>query len=461
MRLGLSRPKPLIRGPNRYLPLGRGLKQLGTIFSIVALLLVGATIYWFGYQRSRSPAHETVQLSGRAIVERPAPAPRETRPQPGRLIVQVLSGADHAPLRVFESRLSPLPAITWTRHETEDGRFEISAAQLEHPRRLHLRAADHLPFQAEILFAHVPPDGVLEVFQVLLEPGTEISGRVRDAATGAPILGARVRALSSVPTGRVDEYPLDLNAPVAVTTADGEFQIRHSGKEPLRHLVAWHEGYAAAFLRDLGPHQPKQDVELALSPGGSVRIHMTQAGKPAPPLLYTLDQPQSPDMAPLLAPAALGDAHGEAVLRYAPPGVYRVIIAVPEGGGEWGRSALHILPSESPAVVWEIEEFCGFFGLVTGSGSQTHLRVRLADQRYPYVTLFETRPDAKNEFEFGFVPPGNYVVRIDDPAGGIPPEEHPFAVSGGEWIHIEVPAPGGSSQDAVRAETQTETGHEQ
>jgi hypothetical protein len=166
-------------------------------------------------------------------------------------------------------------------------------------------------------------------------------------------------------------------------------------------------------------------------------------------------------MAPLLAPAALGDTLGDAVLRYAPPGVYRVIIEVPQGGGEWGRSALHILPEESPAVTWEIEDFCGFFGTVTGEGTHTHLRIRLADERYPYVTLFETRPNEKNEFEFGFVPPGNYLVRVDDPVNTTPPEEHPFTVGHGEWIHIEVPAPRRPPQAEASPQNHEETSHEQ
>lgn len=180
-----------------------------------------------------------------------------TVPGAGRLEGRVVDGTSGAPVSAFkvrfvdpvlapgERRLTGIGA-TWVREghafDDEEGRWSTAGAELTPGDVIGVEV--HAPGYAVARLEHVvvpPPAEPLELVTALV-PGVSVLGSVLDAASGAPIEGASVRAYP----GSVDLSRLhggDPHGPSAVLTdARGEFLIENAPLGEVKLLVE-HEAY--------------------------------------------------------------------------------------------------------------------------------------------------------------------------------------------------------------------------
>ncbi|MBZ4417481.1 carboxypeptidase-like regulatory domain-containing protein [Myxococcus sp. RHSTA-1-4] len=142
-----------------------------------------------------------------------------------------------------------------------DGDFRLP---VERPGRHHLRIIAP-GLGSAYREVEVAPGQDLDLGKVRLDPGRRVSGRVVDAETSAPVVGAVARVYLS-------EEPPDAEDPEArvamhITSFDGTFTFVMLESRPLR-LEVRREGYLP-LLQQLGAGDEK--LELRLSPGWRAR----------------------------------------------------------------------------------------------------------------------------------------------------------------------------------------------
>lgn len=402
---------------------------LALLVALVLLLFLGGAF---------APQEEPV-LRGNAVAEREEPVAVPEPARPGRLQIFVADQETKSPIVDFEMRREPAPSANWLRNQSSDGRFELSGS-LSRQMRVRVRADGYLPSHVDLLYANVPEDEAMEAFSFLLERGYEVAGTVLDDATGEPLKGAHVRAVATIDARDFEDYaPADPNAHVTQTDAAGTYAMTVTTDTPEGYLVAWAPGYAATIHEVKG--SPKGKVALRLKPGAHKRFTLVQPDDSVGPMNFRLDQPQGGAATSPIPLAATSTPDASATLRFVAEGVYRVIIEVPNGGGEWGRAAVAVAHDEQESVTWVVDEFGGIFGTVKHFGTDDKIVVSLVDARYPFVPLYETAPDADGLFDFGFIPVGLYTILVSREGSDAEATEKKFNVTNGEWREVEVSMP--------------------
>ncbi len=410
------------------------LKKAGGFAVLLALAAgVGALLYLAGAFDTNS------DLSGQAVAVREDPAPAPEPPRPGRLQIFVADAETKAPITEFKMRREPAPSANWLANKSADGRIELSGF-LDRRMRLNLRANGYLPSFVELLYANVPEDGVMKAVTVLLEPGYDLNGFVVDDATGSPIPGAHVRAMASVEKGDFEDYPAaDPAVPVDATDEDGHYRLTVTPPAAGRYIVAWADNYAVTLIeQDLAALQ--HAVEFRLQPGGNKTFLLRQSGELVGRMDIHLDQPQFPEATHVMPLRSTSRQDHPAVFRHVPQGIYRATLRVP-GSGEWGRAVIAIAPDVAPTTEWDVDEFGGLFGTIEDYDPEVPVRVSIVDARFPFVPIFDTAPDEAGLFEFGFLPPGPYSVRVAHAGSKETPNARKYNVVNGEWREILVSMP--------------------
>lgn len=171
-------------------------------------------------------------------------------------------------------------AWAWARRTPvgPDGRFEVEIAQATSNVSLRATAPGFPPSPA--VRAAVTPDARAPEVTLTLAAGRSVLGRVTNAATAAPIAGARVRLVAADARADTHRAQAATAAPqVAVTDATGEFTLRALG-DGTWELVVEADHHRAAKLRFDVPFRGLLD--LALAPTLSLRGRTTLAdGSPA------------------------------------------------------------------------------------------------------------------------------------------------------------------------------------
>ncbi len=115
---------------------------------------------------------------------------------------------------------------------------------------------------------HVAEGEAADVGTVVMKKGREVRGRVTDAATGAPIVGALVEVRDAPSSAKGWKRPLHVSERGATKSGnDGTFTLPHVD-DGSRVLLVEHPGYLQARL-PLESHQ--YEVAVALDPGAIVR----------------------------------------------------------------------------------------------------------------------------------------------------------------------------------------------
>ena len=412
-------------------------KAVGTGIIVAIVLALGALLYFGGVF---SPASSDKALTGQAVAEREEPASAPEPPRPGRLQIFVADAETGEPVTEFEMRREPAPSVNWLENRSADGRFELSGA-LDRYMRLHFRADGYFPNHVDLFYANVPEDGVMKALTLQMQPGYVVTGTVIDDQTGEPIEGARIRGMAGPDVTEFENYTLTGESVLFdKTNNSGTFRLEVAPPSAGRMLVVWAEDYAVHVVEQ-NLEAPEKELEIRLQPGAHKSFRLVQSGGAVGPMHFRLDQPQTEGGAPPIALEATSRPKRPAELRYVQEGVYRAIIDVPGGGGEWGRAVVAVAQDEPNTVLWDVDEFGGIFGAVKEFSPDTPLVVSIVDARYPFVPIFESAPDSDGLFEFGFLPPGAYLVRVEIAGSDGAPEEKKYNVTNGEWREIDVDMP--------------------
>ncbi len=206
------------------------------------------------------------------------PASKASKPR-GSSLPFVLVEAGSAELRLVMRREVGIRGRLVREDGTPVTRFEVNGVSTTSPRGEFFRGP-HGTRPQEFRFSapglatlSMRVDAVegqaLDLGAVVLRPGRQVRGRVTDAATGRPVVGALVD-VGDVPTdanGWADEAMLHEEDGVVRTRPDGTFTLPHVLEQPYA-LVVSHEAYSQKRLL-LGAKQ--DEVEVALAVGALLR----------------------------------------------------------------------------------------------------------------------------------------------------------------------------------------------
>jgi RNA polymerase sigma factor (sigma-70 family) len=336
---------------------------------------------------------------------------------------------------------------TWTAVADPEGRFvlptEFDTTQLE-------ARAKHYGLTAETIF--VAQGEALEDVVIALEPGFDVVGIVRDAATREPVAGARV----SVPSGEIRQWwgirDEDFDA---ITGPDGRFRIEGKATGAFINILAWHATYPPEFVLNVTPN-PREDVEVLLSKGGRFTGRVLRNGEPIAGLRIhaglLFGQPHLPSITPAdqLAYYSLAytDADGKFDYAALPYGRYFIRIIDPDPNAPLadrylGRFWIDFENGATVDRVFEIGAFSRIEGTLHGVADPSQTVVALYDARYPTEMMYMTGekhgsngPDADGRYHFGPVPAGNYVVRAMVQGETFEPIEETVTVGSGQIIDL-------------------------
>lgn len=252
-------------------------------------------------------------------------------------------------------------------------------------------------------------------------------GTVRNAVTGAPVAGARVRAYNGV----------DALAKVVDTDAQGTYRLGYVPPGSYRlmvsdptgdHVTAW--SGAASSLATAAPiavvDGPPVTADVALTPrstiGGTVTNQAT--GRPVAGLWATLY-----DAAGATLGARVTDATGWFQFRYLAAGSYRLKLSDPAGGyvAEHWRDAT-TLATATPIPVGSggltrTDVAVAPLGTVTGVVTDQHTGTAVVGT---WVSMYDTSgrllgtraTDATGRYTFRSLASGSYHLLIAHPQGG-------------------------------------------
>lgn len=174
---------------------------------------------------------------------------------------QVVDAVTGKPIQSFAVRWGEW---TWRDFTSDNGEFELTNIEREHV-TLEARAPGYAPTKT---VAMTIADGqTVEEVIIKLKRGEEAAGIVLDAATGAPLEGARVRPLDS-PMLR-SEYLRGTawSSQDPMTDAEGRFELAGLGDQPC--VLAWKQGYAPSVIF-LADQDASEELVFELSQGASV-----------------------------------------------------------------------------------------------------------------------------------------------------------------------------------------------
>jgi protocatechuate 3,4-dioxygenase beta subunit len=194
-----------------------------------------------------------------------------------------------------------------------------------------------------------------------LERGASVRGVVRDAATGAPLAGARVLSETDAPSKVLPVSPEQLPGQVrrfAVTGEDGAFELAHLSPGP-QMLRALHAERAPAWSGpfEVRDGEAREGIELRLGAGGGVRGRVRgEGGEPLPRQLVLASQADFDPRRRLSYGLAVTDETGRYEIGNLPPG-FHVVLWIGAVERAYGGSARGTLPVVVRREAFETVEF--------------------------------------------------------------------------------------------------------
>ena len=200
----------------------------------------------------------------------------------------------------------------------------------------------------------------VDLGEVRLDEGRRITGRVVDAETGAPVVGAALQPTEMVPPGA--GLPHEIGMP-GLTDEDGTFELERLEARALT-LVVRHDDYMEARV-PLGAGE--ETVPVSMVPGARVEATLTdEQGRPLRGEI-TLRQEGGFNRETIDVQGGTGQRRG------IEPGVYLARAIVRDKGGEGVLHAQRVRVPESGVVKLTF----------TRRSQGATLKVRLEDQEYP------------------------------------------------------------------------------
>lgn len=249
--------------------------------------------------------------------------------------------------RAFPREAGPFPF-----HDRRDGSFEVGGVGVQGEHVLYVTADGYAPGYSERF--SVQEGQVTRGVDVRLSIGGTIAGRLVDARTNEPVVGASVRTrdnewtdMSGIPflSTLQEAMPQKTADRTVLTDSDGRFEFHHMG-EGVVQLHITHPQYVTLQHKNVAVNEGvKTDVgSLKMSSGCVVKGTVyTPDGAPAANAevrIQSRAQIGSPGQG-ILAKTIRTDAQGKYVIRNLPPGDYQISATPGSLGSEnvFGRIA--------------------------------------------------------------------------------------------------------------------------
>ncbi len=296
----------------------------------------------------------------------------------------------------------------------------------------------------------VPPEGAVDLGTVLLQPGTELAGRVT-GEDGEPVAGAAVRAEAGDP---VAARLADLGeAPGATTGADGGFVIRGLRPGDTVALRVEHPDYAAGAVLPgvhLAGEEPVTVTVLRGSPpsgpkptpkgGGARPPHRAGEGILAGRILgLSFEELQRVEVRANSAEeerAAVVDYTGAWRLERAAPGEWTVTARIGEREAR-GRVRLASGKGATAALDLTFPGILVLSGTIQQSGDPV-AGVWVEARRLDGGPAVTGMTDPEGRFRFEGLQAGEYEVSVERP-GGRKPHRRTFELAGDRDMVLDLP----------------------
>jgi hypothetical protein len=377
------------------------------------------------------------------------PPKGETRAQAGDTGVQItLSRTGYVRGRVVGDAGAPIARFRANGVEGSDGRLAVPIRE-DGSLVIEVSATGYAPAKRAV---DVTRGADLEFGDVALTRGREVRGQVVDAATGAPVVAARIRPLSARETGVIQDRGLvvETSEPdMVLSGVDGAFTLPHGSAG--MSLRVERDGYARATVSigsDDGP------VVVRLGRGGTIAARVLNArGEPMAGLgVGALVRGEDPE-----AKTGNTDAQGRAELTGLPGGTYLVWVVGANNNPGLGGRTVEVRDGETVAL--ELREREGSTTLtvaVSGPGvsEDGELNVGLLPGNVPTIARMQDfftigvplQPgddDPPLAPTFQRLAPGRYTVLVAKPDGGkgIRLFTQPIDVGAGPRQRVEVTVP--------------------
>lgn len=385
---------------------------------------------------------EHLVTAGKEGFWQPTPPPR-VRPGDAEVRV-VLSRRAAVRGRVVGEGGAPLASarVNGRLPEEGDGRFSVPIAA-DGPLTLVFTAEGHAPLERSV---DVTRAADLDLGDVTLGRGREVTGVVVDGVTGAPVPAARVTVVRDVPVVRFELD--DRDTQVTVTGPDGAFAVHHAPDRSRLRVEA--TGYAPVSVTI--PEVPGA-LRVALGRGGSLGVRVLRAtGEPMARVevaAFTRDGAHR---------SGKTDADGRWEAKALAPGRYVVFASADRSNPGLAGSAVDVADGERALV--ELREVASGTTLAVvlsgpGAAGPEGLHVALVPGELQRVTQLADvaalgAPIEPVEKEPGLTPTfqllaaGRYTLLVGrDAPGGFALLTVPVDVRGGPPQRLEVEVPEG------------------
>lgn len=305
-------------------------------------------------------------------------------------------------------------ASEWQPVHTENGAFRLD--EIAPPETwLEVRAPGYVVAVTDPVA--VAPGEVITDIVVRLEEGLSLSGSVRDAVTGNPVAGARLRAYSPprfhamIISEREETMGLEYST-IARTGRDGRFTISSLPPDATVSLVAWSDGYERRVL-------PRIDViavasvplSIPLAPEGQLEVHLTQGGQPAEGIsvaIYRVDVDEPSE------DYWTGGSSGT-TFDGLPAGPYGVVVSTRgEARTQLGVLEADVRAGETTILEADLDAFPAMFGSIAGtvqlSPNGRDFAMVQAKSGATLDLMNLSQSDEFGHFEITGLPPGDYTV---------------------------------------------------
>jgi RNA polymerase sigma factor (sigma-70 family) len=171
---------------------------------------------------------------------------------------------------------------SWKECNSPTGEFELTDVALPEVVLL-VRAEGYAMAKTPI---SLPPGKTVDGITVALSKGIEIAGIVVEASSGQPVPDARVKPIGGDFRADAFDYEPWWGPRATVTDAEGRFRLSDIEPGATVDLVAYHKGYAAAFLFGIVAGSGSE-VKLVLSQGSTLKGNVHSGMEPVANAIVT------------------------------------------------------------------------------------------------------------------------------------------------------------------------------
>jgi len=326
--------------------------------------------------------------------------------------------------------------------------------------RLNVNATGYQPYERSDLLVRAGQE--LDLGPILLDPVPVVRVRVLDRASGAPVVGARVRMQEEAPDQQTirrkitlspdsGEHSIEIGESRSATTdAEGWAELT-SFEGKTVSLRATAEGHAPARITGLAlPQADSVTQELRMGPGGDVLVRVVDSDG-APVAGARVQRKGENDQGGMMAFGASGpeevtDSRGEVLFSSLEPGPQsfclsegdsnagfftgndQVVIAGLGGGGDEEWSSVSVVEGQRVELVLQAPPRSGLSGKVREAGKVlAGATLRLEKEKAPggggrpHFAGFgpqgpETRSDGEGRYSFADVKAGRYTLTVEHPS---------------------------------------------